>query len=147
MKPVFREIDPASSREAAEALRLREEVLRKPLGLRLSVRDLAADVGCFQIGGFVKDQLVAVLLLKPEDDRTMRMRQVAVAPLSQRTGLGSGLVQFAEKFARQKGLGWMTAHAREDALPFYLGNGYEVEGARFVEIGIPHCLVSKTLGC
>ena len=38
--------------EYAAALHLREEVLRRPLGLRLSEPDLAAESVCFHLGAF-----------------------------------------------------------------------------------------------
>ncbi len=88
---------------------------------------------------------MAVLLLQPVDEQTLQMRQVAVRPASQGTGIGSQLIAFAEEFALQHGYRLMMAHARGTALGFYLWMGYTAEGEEFMEQTIPHRLVTKTL--
>ena len=119
--------------EYQEALRLREDVLRTPLGLSLTPDDLTQDSECFHLGGFDGIQLTAVLLLQPLDDQTVKMRQVAVSLERQRTGTGTQLIAFAETFARQKDYGTMVAHARGTALGFYLRLGYTAVGDEFLE--------------
>ena len=64
-------------------MRLREDILRKPLGLSLTKDELARDAACFHLGGFRGSQAVAVLLLQPVDEQTLQMRQVAVLPALQ----------------------------------------------------------------
>ncbi len=128
-----------------EALRLREEILRKPLGLAITVQELTRDAGCFHLGGFEDERLVAVLLLQPLDASTVQMRQVAVSHNRQRSGVGTQLIAFAEQYARQKGYVTMVAHARATALGFYLHLGYTAVGEEFMETTIPHRLVTKTL--
>ncbi len=128
-----------------DALKLREDILRKPLGLALTDADLARDVGCFHLGGFDGTQLVAVLLLQPVDEYTVQMRQVAVSSTLQGGGIGRQLITFAEEFARHEGYGTMIAHARGTALRFYLRLGYTVSGDEFMETTIPHRLVTKAL--
>ena len=140
----FRPFDPGTT-EYEAALRLREDILRKPLGLALTTGDLAQDPDCFHLGGFEDSRLLAVLLLQPLDARTIKMKQVAVARERQRTGVGSQLIAYAEEFARQRGYGGMVAHARRTALDFYRRLGYSVSGGEFVEVTIPHSLVTKTL--
>ena len=131
--------------EYQDALRLREDILRKPLGLSLTDADLAGDPECFHLGGFDGVQVVAVLLLQPADERTLQMRQVAVLPAWQGTGVGSQLIAFAEQFARQHGYGTLIAHARGTALGFYLRIGYTAVGEEFIEQTIAHQLVTKAL--
>ena len=131
--------------EYQEALWLRDDIPRKPLGLALAPADLAGEGGCFHLGGFDGDRLTAVLLLQPLDARTVKMRQVAVRRDRQRGGVGSKLIAFAEEFARQQGYGTMIAHARATALDFYRRLGYAVSGGEFIEVTIPHRLVTKAL--
>ena len=131
--------------EYAAALRLREEVLRRPLGLHLSGADLAAESLCFHLGAFEGAQLTAVLLLQPLDAGTIQMRQVAVDPVRQRSGIGTRLIAFAETFARAKGCQYLLAHARASAVGFYEKLGYEATGPEFIETTIPHRLVSRRL--
>lgn len=131
--------------EYAAALQLREEVLRRPLGLRLSDADLAAESVCFHLGAFDGVRLVAVLLLQPLNADTAQMRQVAVNPAWQRCGIGSRLIAFAETFARSSGCKHLIAHARSTALSFYEKRGYEAAGPEFIETTISHRLVTRRL--
>lgn len=141
---IFRSFD-VSGKEYAQALRLREDVLRKPLHLVLTPDELVRDAGCFHLGGFDGTELKAVLLLQPVDEHTVQMRQVAVLPSLQGTGIGTQLIAFAERFARQQGCTLLIAHARNTALGFYLRLGYEASGEEFTEQTIPHRLVTKVL--
>jgi predicted GNAT family N-acyltransferase len=131
--------------EYEAALQLREEVLRAPLELPLSNDDLADESLCAHLGGFDEGRLVAILLLKPLNQHTVKMRQVAVQPGLQGRGIGAKLVAFAEAFARERGYKTMIAHARAAAVEFYRGLGYATSGEPFIETTIPHILVSKSL--
>ena len=75
----------------------------------------------------------------------LSLTQHAVAPECQRQGVGSVLVRFAEKFARDRGYTEIMAHARESALGFYIRLGYVPVGPRFTELGLPHVEVRKRL--
>ena len=140
----LREITPGTP-DYDQALRLRDAVLRVPLGLRLTNDDLADDPHCIHFGGFEDTRLVAVLLLHPVDAHTVKMRQVAVHPASQGRGLGVQLVAFAERVAKERGFTRMIAHARGTAIGFYVKAGYTAVGADFLETTIPHRLVTKDL--
>ena len=115
------------------------------LGLSLTDADLAGDPECFHLGSFDGSQTVAVLLLQPVDGRTLQMRQVAVLPAWQGTGIGSQLIAFAEGLARQHGYSTMVAHARGTAVGFYLRIGYTAVGEEFIEQTVAHQLVTKAL--
>ena len=137
----FRQFQPDNQ----EAMRLREDVLRTPLGLSLTPDDLAQDAACFHLGGFDGSRICAVLLLHPLDGHTVKMRQVAVRPELQRTGVGTGLIAYAEAFAQERGFTTIIAHARGTAVGFYLRLGYAAVGEEFLEQTIPHQLVTKRL--
>ena len=87
----FREIDHGSA-EYEAALRLRDEILRRPLGMSLFDEDLSAEGDFLHIAGF-DDQgnPVAYLHLKPHGDAVLKMQQVAVAEALQGRGIGGGL--------------------------------------------------------
>jgi predicted GNAT family N-acyltransferase len=142
---IFREV-PRDSPEYVAAIRLREAILRKPLGLVLSAEEMAAEPECRHFVGVMGTDVVATLLLKPLDAQTVKMRQVAVEPAMQGSGIGAGLVRFAEAAARELGFKTIVAHARATAVPFYLRLGYATEGELFIENTIPHQLVTKALG-
>ena len=128
------------------AVRLRYEVLRKPLGMEYTPEQLAAEydqkhiVACNENG-----VILGYLNLTPLDASTVKMRQVAVDPGLQGKGVGTTMVQASEAFARRMGFRQMVLHARETAVPFYLRLGYTVVGERFEEVSIPHFKMEKPL--
>lgn len=141
----IREIDFATP-EFDEAVQLRYEILRKPLGLEYTPEQLAEEYNQFHLAAFAPTgQLMAYLNLTPVDDQTIKMRQVAVASERQGKGIGQALVAYAENFAKQRHFKTMVLHARESACPFYLKLDYETVGKRFEEVTIPHFKMQKHL--
>ena len=133
------------SPDYAAAFTLREEVLRKPLGLSLNNETLAQECEYFHLVCHLGGELVACLVLLPKEEGTIGMRQVAVAPQLQGRGIGRALVEFAEQFARERGFTLMMLHARDTAIPFYEKLGYECVGEPFVQVTIPHRVMQKKL--
>jgi 1-deoxy-D-xylulose-5-phosphate synthase len=125
------------SPEYEESLKLRTDVLRKPLGLVFSKEDLAGDDKEFHLAVFQEGHLVGILLLKPLGKEIVKMRQVAIAENIQGKGLGSALVKFSEAFSMNKGFTKIELHARKTAVPFYRNLDYQVVGIEFLEVGIP----------
>lgn len=133
------------SEEHAETIALRDEILRKPLGLEYSPEDLAAESDSFHLSCWDDDVLLGCLVLKPLTATSIRMRQVAVRKEQQGKGVGNGIVKYSEQFAIERGYNNIVLHARETALGFYQKLGYEAEGERFTEIGLPHFSMRKVL--
>lgn len=132
--------------EYDEAVALRYEVLRKPLGLEFLPEQLAAEWSDIHLAAVdTAGKMVAILMLTPVNDQEVKMRQVAVAPEQQGRGLGAALVAQSEEIARSMNFNRMTLHARETAVPFYLRLGYEKVGDLFEEVSIPHFKMRKTL--
>lgn len=68
-----------------------------------------------------------------------KLMQMAVDPQRQREGIGKKLVAELERRAfGELGLAQLYCHSRADAVPFYYGMGWEVEGDTFMEAGIEH---------
>jgi GNAT superfamily N-acetyltransferase len=145
MNSICRELS-LDTPEYRASLALREAVLRLPLGLTWSAEELAKEQRATHIGCFLEGKLIGALALSPEDERTVRMRLVAVTRPQQGKGAGSALVAFAEERARQAGYRMIVARARETAVPFYRRQGYGVETDVFMQVGMPHQVVWKQLG-
>ena len=129
-----------------ELVHLRDEVLRKPLNLTFHPEDLALEYDSYHFGLYNQQlELLATLILKPINDTTVKMRQVAVSPSHQSKGLGKELVKFSEVYARKKGFTLMELHARHEAVPFYQTMDYDIEGDQFMEVNIPHFKMRKML--
>lgn len=125
---------------------LRDAVLRRPLGLRFAPEQLAAESDSVHLAAFLAGRLAGCLVLTPLDRRRVRMRQVAVRPDLQGRGVGTRLVRRSEAVAVRLGFRAMVLHARESAVPFYRRLGYRVAGREFVEVGLPHRTMWKSLG-
>jgi len=124
---------------------LRYDVLRKPLGLEFSPEQLAAESSDVHCALWEGSLLVGCLVLTPQIGGVVKMRQVAVRSDRQGEGLGRVLVEFCESEAKSRGFAQMVLNARDTAVPFYLRLGYELEGDPFIEVGIPHRKMRKTL--
>lgn len=131
------------SSEQKESIKLRDEILRKPLGLHFSDEELQNEHNQIHIGAFLDGRIVGILLLMPLSNTVIKMRQVAVDNNLQRKGIGKKLVLFAENYAKQQSFKEITLHARKSATEFYLNVGYQIEGNPFIEVGIPHYLIKK----
>lgn len=132
--------------EYDESVALRDAVLRRPLGLAFSPEQLAAEWSDLHLAAFdTIGRMVGILLLTPVAEKTIKMRQVAVAPEYQGKGVGAVLVRASEEEARKRGFEKMVLNARETAVSFYLRLGYDKVGDRFEEVTIPHFKMEKTL--
>ncbi|MBX2889818.1 MAG: GNAT family N-acetyltransferase [Saprospiraceae bacterium] len=132
--------------EYDEAVRLRYEVLRRPLGLEFTPEQLAAEYSDIHLAAYdTSGQLVGYLCLTPLDKSKVKMRQVAVHPDWQGKGVGRKLVEASETLARHSGFKTMLLHARDVAVPFYLRLDYHTVGEQFEEVTIPHFKMEKTL--
>ena len=125
---------------------LRDELLRKPLGMSLFDQDLEEEKDFIHLIGKNKGQeLIAYLQFKKIDKVTLKMQQVVVAEHAQGKGIGRKLILFSEQFAIMSGFSSIILHARETVIGFYERLDYEREGERFVEVTIPHFKASKEL--
>lgn len=132
--------------EYDEAVSLRYEVLRKPLGLQYDPEQLAQEYDQIHIGAYSEQrELLGYLNLTPIEDNRIKMRQVAVRPDVQGKGIGKVMVSASEALAKAENFNEMVLHARESAVPFYLSLGYTIQGERFEEVTIPHFKMCKSL--
>jgi predicted GNAT family N-acyltransferase len=134
-----------NSPEYRQMLVLRDEVLRKPLGISLDLSKLGSDESDFLIGCFEEDIIIGCVILTPINDKELKLRQMAVKKDLQGSGIGSEIVNWSEDFARYKGFKKMVMNARKYAIPFYEKLGYSVYGDEFTEVGIPHFKMTKDL--
>lgn len=124
---------------------LRNEILRKPLGMTLSAEELEQEKDDILMGAFEDDRLLGCCLLTRTDESTVRLRQMAVPNNMQGKGIGRALMIFAENIARDLGYKKLCMHARKTAVGFYQKLGYVITGGEFVEVTIPHYIMEKVL--
>ena len=133
------------TKEYQQMVHLRNEILRKPLGLSFNEADLEKEKEDVLIGAFEDDKILGCCLLTKVDDKSMRLRQMAVPNNMQGKGIGRALMIFAENIARDRGYKTLLMHARKTAAGFYEKLGYSISGNEFEEVTIPHYVMEKAL--
>ena len=134
-----------STKEYRQMVDLRNEILRKPLGLSLKKEELEREKDDILIGAFEEEKMLGCCLLTKVDDNNVRLRQMAVQNNLQGKGIGASMLNFAENIARDAGYKNMVMHARKTAIYFYEKLGYKICSEEFEEITIPHYLMEKKL--
>src|SRR5678815_3793953 len=125
------------SDEYRQMIKLRDDILRKPLGLGFSQQELEKEKDNMLIGAFEDDDMLGCCMLVEENPETVRLRQMAVLNDLQGKGIGRALMNFAENLGRDRGYKTMSMHARKNAVGFYEKMGYKVTSDEFTEITIP----------
>lgn len=140
----IKQIDHGST-EYMQMVELRNEVLRKPLGLSFAHEELGREKEDILIGAFEEDKMLGCCLLTKVDSKCVRLRQMCVQNSVQGKGVGATMMNYAENVARDSGYKKMIMHARKTAIGFYEKLGYKLTGGEFVEITIPHYIMEKRL--
>lgn len=134
-----------ASKEYHQMIKLRNEILRKPLHLAFEKEELNKEKDDILIGAFEEDKMLGCCLLTKIDKECVRLRQMAVQDNLQGKGIGASMMNFAENIARDNGYKKIVMHARKTAIGFYEKLGYTVIGSEFVEVSIPHFIMEKRL--
>lgn len=127
-----------------EAVTLREEILRKPLGSKFFIEELEEEKNHIQVIGLFNQELIATAVLVPEEEK-IKMQRVVVSTSLRNLNVGSKMMCFCESLCKNEGYKLVYCHARNSAVNFYLKNGYTGEGEYFEEDGIPHLKMKKTI--
>lgn len=133
------------SPEYQQMVRLRYDMLRKPLGLGFDQPELDREKEDVLVGAFEDDRILGCCLMTKVSPGTFRLRQMAVRNSLQGKGIGRALMIFAENIARDMGNKTLIMHARKTAVGFYEKLGYHTQGDEFIEVKIPHVIMEKKL--
>ena len=138
-------IAPYKSADYYTILKMREEIMRQPIGLSLSDKDVADDEVTEHVWLRAGDEIKATVKLVPEGESIVRLRMVAVSPEFQGLGLGRLIVLYCENYIAAKGYSRIIFDARLTVEEFYLKLGYKTTGDVYESVGIPHVFMSKDL--
>lgn len=144
MVVLFREIVHGSAEFGVECA-LRDELLRRPLGMDLFEEDLESEREQWHFGLFAEEALVACGVVVPLGEGVAKVRQVAVGEAWQGKGLGRRLMAGIEEELVRRGILEVELHARREVVDFYLSLDYAVVGEEFEEVGLPHLKMGKSL--
>ena len=133
------------SPEYQQMIKLREDVLRKPLGLGFTAEELDQEKENMLIAAFEDETILGCCMLVEESPKIVRLRQMAVLNDLQGKGIGRAIMHFSENLARDRGYKTLSMHARQNAIGFYEKMGYKVVGNAFTEVTLPHVVMEKNL--
>jgi ribosomal protein S18 acetylase RimI-like enzyme len=143
------------SLEYAAYCDLRHRFLREPLGLRLTPHDVEGEETQYVYGLFTEEpgnvtHLIGGLIGRDDDAAdpqadTIRIRQVVVSVEWRGQGAGRELLLQSERLLAKEGFRRFVLFAREDAVGFYLRNGYHRTGEKAELIGLEHELLEKRI--
>ena len=131
------------TKEYQQMVKLRNDILRQPLGLSFTEDELAREKDDILIGAFDDDEMLACCLMTKTDNQSLRLRQMAVQNNLQGKGIGASIIAFVESISRDKGYSKVMMHARDTAVGFYEKCGYKIKGDQFLELNIPHHVMEK----
>jgi predicted GNAT family N-acyltransferase len=140
----FREIIFGSPQYEQE-VKLRQKILRTPLGLDLAEENLDTEDLQLHFGLFENEELKACVLIQPYKDTHVKLRQMAVADDTQGKGYGSIMIQEVETYLKSIGFDEIILHARKSATGFYEKLGYVTFDNGFTEVGIAHFKMKKAI--
>jgi len=133
------------SKEYQQMIQMRNDILRKPLGLSFTSEELEKEKDEVLIGAFEDEKMLGCCMLIKQDSSTVRLRQMAVMNNLQGKGIGRALMNFSENIARDLGYKKLVMHARKTAAGFYEKLGYHIASTEFEEVTIPHYVMEKEL--
>ena len=141
----IREIDYFSD-EYQMTLELRNEVMRKPIGLNIYEQDFTHEQQSFILGAFYNGELHGVGVLGQQGTE-FTVEYLCVDTKVQSKGLGGILLQKLEQVAREKQGTKIGMDARVSAAEFYKKHGYSEFGEVFLmEVApVDHIRMEKKL--
>ena len=128
-----------------EMLTLRKRILRDPLGLEWTEEEESWEPRERHFAMQVDNETVACVVIRPLGQGVVKLRQMAVEPARQGTGIGRGLLEGVEKILITDEVDRIELNARDTAVGFYEKLGFRKVGEEFVEVTIPHWKMVKTL--
>ena len=131
--------------EYDQMVKLRQEILRKPLNLSFENSELDKEKNDILIAALDEEEMLGCCLLAPLEKGVIRLRQMAVQNNVQGKGIGASMMNYAENIARDKGYKKLMMHARETAVGFYEKLGYKKVSKEFTEVSLPHFIMEKSL--
>lgn len=137
---------PVNEKEWEQYYDLRYRILRQPLNQPVGSEKNEGDETEIHFALFENDQLMAIARLDHSGENTMQVRFVAVEKNQQGKGFGKQIMIATEQKALELNAKKMILHARENAVPFYLGLGYEmIEKSHNLFGMVQHYLMEKEL--
>ncbi len=127
-----------------DALSIRKEVFveeqQVPLELEIENEDVTIHFVLYDNG-----RPEATVRLYPKSKDTFKVQRMAVLKEARKKGYGRDIMAAAESYAVQEGKQFTLLGAQTQAIPFYESLGYQAFGEEYLDAGIQHFDMKKTL--
>jgi predicted GNAT family N-acyltransferase len=118
---------PANKLEFDAYYSLRWKILRKPWNQPAGSEKDEFESEAFHLGAWTESGgLIAVGRLHRVSENSAQIRYMAVDPSQRSRGVGAAMLRELESFAVNSGIREIKLNAREEAVQFYLANGYKL---------------------
>lgn len=74
-----------------------------------------------------------------------KVERICVLKENRKTGAGVAVMNKIEEYAKSQGITTLKLNAQTQAIPFYSRLGYETVSGEFLDAGIPHKTMKKTI--
>lgn len=74
-----------------------------------------------------------------------KVERICILKEARKNGAGKAMMDEIEKFAQKKGLKKLKLNAQTHAIPFYDKLGYRISSEEFLDAGIPHKTMIKSI--
>lgn len=138
---------PETPQEWEKYFEIRYNTLRKEWGQPIGSEHLADDHNSIHALAFDdNNNPVGVCRMHFNSPTETQIRMMGVLPETRTGGVGSALIKYCEKIAKERGAEKMVLDARDYAIKFYEKNGYILVKQTHVLWGlIPHFWMEKSL--
>ena len=128
-----------------QALAVRDEILRKPLGLTFSNLDIKDEANHHFLVALDGAKVVGASQWLMKETGVIRVKQVSVLTSYQSKGVGRLMNEFIEEWCMSNRVNTIELHARKVAFGFYSRLGFDFVGEEFLEVNIPHKKMMKKI--
>ena len=131
--------------ELTEIQVIRHLVFQEEQGVALSLDFDGQDETSEQIIAYLDNQPVGTARIRYLDSKTAKIERLAVLSIARGQGIGKKIMEHALAVVAEKNIQEVVIHAQEYIKGLHQQLGFQEEGERFEEAGIPHVKMRKSL--
>lgn len=127
-----------------DSLNLRKEVFVEEQGVPIDL-EIEGEELCIHFALYEENIPQATVRLLPQENKVYKVQRMAVANSARKKGFGRKIMLYAEGWVKQQGGKEIILGAQTQAIKFYESLGYKVFGDEYLDAGIKHFDMIKSL--
>lgn len=131
--------------EKEHAFDVRRKVFVDEQGVPMHIEMDEFDDSAVHFVGYNLEQPITAARIREIESGIGKIERVCVLPEFRGQHVGVLMMNEMESYARTAGLFTLKLNSQSYAIPFYEKLGYEVSSPEFMDAGIPHRAMTKTL--